>query len=1017
MRNIIRTAAILIVPAIAILQAGEPVMVEDDHYAVSVDAKTGSFSVTHKPTAKMVLTAGKLSGSEGAAKIIKVTDKTLGEGQAVEVTYTSGNREVIALYRGLPFVTFRSTLHNDRKEPAVLNQVPTISMGIDIEKPLAEIRTLGTGGLQEPAKNPGSYAFLAVVDPVSRSGVVGGWLTHDRGSGVVFSPVQENTVRMQARIDYGRLLIKPGQDAVAEMFAVGYFADARLGLEAYADAVAKIYAVKLPPHRPGYCTWYMEKHGAACDEKNLQILSEYAAKNLKPFGFDFIQIDDGWQEGIGGNGPRKNFTAYQTNGAYKAGMKAMADNIKQLGLAPGIWFMPFAGTAKDPYFKDHQDWFAKDSKGQPYETAWGGTCLDMTHPGAREHLRGIVDRIAHTWGYTVFKMDGFWTGSATKQIYINDGYKEDGIGDAEFANPEKTNIEAMRDGTRLVRETAGTNVFLLGCCVSQNMRSFGGSFGLLDAMRVGPDTGAGHIGAPHASRLWFLNGRVWWNDPDCVSVRAGTDLEQSRLNASFTAIADALFYNSDWMPDLPAERLDILRRCIPAHGLPSRPVDVFENQPARIWHLADTRGGVRRDIVALYNWSRTTASISCPASRVGLPPASEYVGFDFWNNKFIPPFKDNVQSDLAVGGSCRILAIRPTANHPQLISTSRHLTQGIVDVTGESWDAGEGILSGTSSVVAGDTYELRIVVPAADASWLAESATLSSNDEAAGVKVEFKQDGPRLRVRINSANSRSVAWKVKFTPGKVAAVNPAPVADLSANADVNGIKLTWSDNGCDLYRVERSSGTSFLTPLTKFADAQVERGKSYSYSVIALGWNGTASQPAKVDIETPKAVKTPPFPPEPTVHLGKLKPLNFTNGWGKGVANKSISGGFIRIQGKAYKKGLGAHAPSLAVYAVPAGARRFVSVVGLDDATKNIPGASVTFEVYGDVKEMGEKPELLAQSPVLCNKTIRYWAFDVGLNSRFKELRLVVTDAGNGMEGDHADWANAGFIMHDDKAK
>ena len=206
-------------------------------------------------------------------------------------------------------------------------------------------------------------------------------------------------------------------------------------------------------------------------------------------------------------------------------------------------------------------------------------------------MQGVVGRIALDWGYRLFKMDGFWTGSATRQVYVNDGYVDDHIGEASFFNPDKTNIEALRDGVRLVREAAGPDVFLLGCCVSQNMRSFGGSFGLLDAMRVGPDTGAGEIGSPHASRLWFLNGRVWWNDPDCVSVRAATPLDRARLNATFASIAGDVFYNSDWMPDFPVERLDILRRCMPAHGLPSRPVDVFESPTARIWHLADMRGG------------------------------------------------------------------------------------------------------------------------------------------------------------------------------------------------------------------------------------------------------------------------------------------------------------------------------------------------------------------------------------------------------------------------------------------
>jgi hypothetical protein len=752
----------------AVVGASAEVQIQSDLYSVRVEAADGHFTAAWKPSGKTFLARGKLSGMGGTAKAVELADKVFGKGKGIEIAYPNGDRQWVALYPGVPFVIFRSTLHNGKTQPVTLNHVPAVSATVELGKPAAELVTLGTGGLLSPAKNPGSYAFLAVARPRARKGVVAGWLTHDRASGVVFSPVQGDAVRLQAQLDYGRLRIKPGQDAATETLAVGYFDDARLGLEAYADWVAKVYSIRLLPHHPGYCTYYAEKHGGPSDEQHLAELSQYAAKNLKPFGFDFVQIDGEWEEGISGNGPPKNFTAYAPRGAYPGGMKPAAEKIDRLGLTPGIWFMPFAGNFKDPFFKDHQDWFAKGPDGKPYETEWGGTCLDMTRPGARENLRGIVRRIAHDWGYRLFKLDGFWTGSATRLTYVNDGYREDGIGEAGFCDPDVTNIEALRRGAKLVREAAGPEVFLLGCCVAQNMRSLGGSFGLVDAMRVGPDSGAEHVGAPHASRLWFLNGRVWWNDPDCVSVRAALPLEQARLNASFTAMAGDFFYDSDWMPDFPPQRLDILRRCIPSHNLASRPVDVLESPVARIWHLADTRQARRRDVVAFYNWDKNPAAISETAERVGLPAAKAYVGFDFWANKFIPPFTGKVQADLPAGGSCRILAIQPLADHPQLLSTSRHVTQGMIDVTGEQWDAAQATLTAASRVVADDPYELRIVAPVGDKSWRATAVSVSTDDQAAGVKASLRQDGPTLRATITSPASREVKWRVQFAPGRVA---------------------------------------------------------------------------------------------------------------------------------------------------------------------------------------------------------------------------------------------------------
>ena len=87
-----------------------------------------------------------------------------------------------------------------------------------------------------------------------------------------------------------------------------------------------------------------------------------------------------------------------------------------------------------------------------------------------------------------------------------------------------------------------------------------------------------------------------------------------------------------------------------------------------------------------------------------------------------------------------------------------------------------------------------------------------------------------------------------------------------------------------------------------------------------------------------------------------------------------------------------------------------MAVVGLDDEVKNDPRSSVVFQIYGDVKEMGEKPVLIAESPVLCDQSIRSWAFNVELNTRFKELRLVVSNGGDGNAADHADWVDAGFL-------
>ena len=146
--------------------------------------------------------------------------------------------------------------------------------------------------------------WLAAADPQSRNGIVAGWVTTDRGSGIVFAEEKEKHLEIDAQLEYGRMTLKPGDEAESELFAIGYFDDVRVGMEAWADAVAKWNKIKLPPQPCGYCTWY---HAGSSNEKAMVKQTEIAAKELAPYGFNFLQIDDGWQDGVSQERPAEEF--------------------------------------------------------------------------------------------------------------------------------------------------------------------------------------------------------------------------------------------------------------------------------------------------------------------------------------------------------------------------------------------------------------------------------------------------------------------------------------------------------------------------------------------------------------------------------------------------------------------------------------------------------------------------------------------------------------------------------------
>ena len=64
--------------------------------------------------------------------------------------------------------------------------------------------------------------------------------------------------------------------------------------------------------------------------------------------------------------------------------------------------MPFARNHQDPEYKDRQHWFVKRQDGKPYETPWGGTSLDLTHPEVRTISSELIKTI-HSWGFELLQ--------------------------------------------------------------------------------------------------------------------------------------------------------------------------------------------------------------------------------------------------------------------------------------------------------------------------------------------------------------------------------------------------------------------------------------------------------------------------------------------------------------------------------------------------------------------------------------------------------------------------------------
>ncbi|MFO1521676.1 MAG: hypothetical protein U1G05_06500 [Kiritimatiellia bacterium] len=201
---------------------------------VTLDEASNTFSAAAAPDQPAWLVAGLLENAAPGARERPARDPVFGAGKGIAVPLAGGGEASLEVYPDLPFLVVRTTRANPGAEELVLNKAVPAAFTLDLGKPAANLRTMGTAGLTAPDKHPGSYLFLTLADPATRRGVVAGWLTHERGSGVVFSDVKDGRVEFRAQIDYGALRIPAGKSAVLETLLVGAFDDARLGEEAFA---------------------------------------------------------------------------------------------------------------------------------------------------------------------------------------------------------------------------------------------------------------------------------------------------------------------------------------------------------------------------------------------------------------------------------------------------------------------------------------------------------------------------------------------------------------------------------------------------------------------------------------------------------------------------------------------------------------------------------------------------------------------------------------------------------------
>ncbi len=340
-----------------------------------------------------------------------------------------------------------------------------------------------------PETNPDTHAFwgegLLAIDPGDGSGVR------------IYSvaDAQTDVPSISVEVSGTRATVSASGPVVARTETT----DIETALAGWADDFAAGAGVAELRRAPTiWCSWY--QYFTTVSESD--IIENIAAIERLDLPVDVIQLDDGYQTALG--------DWFDLTDRFES-LGGIASRIKDSGRRAGIWVAPFLVAPESELARNHPDWLVSDGSSPVHAGHnWGQDlfALDTTHPAALEWIAEVFSTM-HRWGYDFFKIDFVYAAALPGERY-------------EHMTP----VAAYRHGLHCIREAIGDS-YLLGCGAPILP-----SVGLVDAMRVSPDTEPQYlpkdgdrsqpsvVSAMMTGRgRAFQQGRFWVNDPDCLIAR------------------------------------------------------------------------------------------------------------------------------------------------------------------------------------------------------------------------------------------------------------------------------------------------------------------------------------------------------------------------------------------------------------------------------------------------------------------------------------------------------------------
>ena len=401
-----------------------------------------------------------------------------------------------------------------------------------------------------------------------------------------------------------------------------------------------------------------------------------------------FQIDEGWSKDLG---------IWDENEKFPMGMKAVADEIRQAGMLPGIWTSPFIGSLDAPVFIEHPDWTLKDKDGNRLLFPMNGTVyyiFDITIPETWTYFEEMYRKLTFDWGYFYHKLD------FTRAPVVAEG--------AFPFDRTLTMAAAYRKAVEAIRRGMGEDAFFLMC---------GGLYdpliGIVDAQRSGSDVlsiwsegnrnGLNGKNCPFTIKQnilrWYMN--EWWvTDPDALMVRRNREIERDlRLTLGLLnddevktsvvnqLIGGGLVCSTEPLDRIDDDRLYVLRQIMPTLHQTVQPVDIMKTGafPENMRVVFPNKNAV---YLVRINWSDEMPMPMEWALDASLLPENCKKGTlftvsSFYGHELIRHAKEDdiLRFNSIMPHACEIYKIEVESNAPMVVWSNGHYAMGTEGLT------------------------------------------------------------------------------------------------------------------------------------------------------------------------------------------------------------------------------------------------------------------------------------------------------------------------------------------------